>query len=94
MSNSWARVYQGRAAVQAWAEEFSNKRLDATVEPERYEQHGDRIAVAGRVEVSARGEPSRQARVSWIFEVRDGFVVRGEGFDDDGTAFARVRGDR
>ncbi|HWM63175.1 MAG TPA: nuclear transport factor 2 family protein [Solirubrobacterales bacterium] len=59
------------------------------ITPSHTEQRGDRLLVRGRVYARSRELGIRDMPVAWIWEVRDGRVVRGEVFPDPEHAVER-----
>lgn len=57
------------------------------ITPSQVEQRGDRLLVRGRVYARSRELGIRDMPVAWIWEVRDGQLVRGEVFPDLENAF-------
>lgn len=59
------------------------------ITPGEVERQGDRLLVNGRVYVRSRELGIRDMPVAWVWQVRDGFFVRGEVFADPAEAVAR-----
>ncbi|HEX3609559.1 MAG TPA: SpoIIE family protein phosphatase [Solirubrobacterales bacterium] len=59
------------------------------ITPGTVERQKDRLLVIGRVYVRSRELGIRDMPVAWIWQVRDGFFVRGEVFADPAEAIAR-----
>jgi serine phosphatase RsbU (regulator of sigma subunit)/ketosteroid isomerase-like protein len=58
------------------------------ITPGTVERQKDRLLVLGRVHVRSRELGIRDMPVAWIWQVRDGFFVRGEVFTDPAEAIA------
>ena len=59
------------------------------ITPGSVERRGDRLLVLGRVYVRNRELGIRDMPVAWIWQVEDGFFVRGEVFADPAAAVDR-----
>jgi ketosteroid isomerase-like protein len=59
------------------------------ITPSLVERRGNSFLVRGRVYARSRELGIRDVPVAWIWEVRDGCIVRGEVFPDPEQAVAR-----
>jgi ketosteroid isomerase-like protein len=82
-------VYRGRAGVADWFAETNEPWAELRVQPERFVESGDRVL--GMVRLVARSPGSRvdvDAEIAHIATLRDGLIVRLDGYDRPGAAMA------
>lgn len=81
--------YSGRAGLHDYLSDVATVWEELTIAPSLVESRGDSVLVRGRVYARSRDLGIRDVPVAWIWEVRDGRVVRGEVFPDPEQAVAR-----
>jgi ketosteroid isomerase-like protein len=81
--------YVGPAGLNEYLEDVSRVWQELLITPARIERQGDRILVRGRVYLRSREMGIRDMPAAWIWDVRDGRLVRGEVFADPEQAVQR-----
>jgi ketosteroid isomerase-like protein len=81
--------YTGRAGLHDYLSDVSKVWEELQITPNLVERRGDLFLVRGRVYARSRELGIRDVPVAWVWEVRDGCVVRGEVFPDPEQAVAR-----
>jgi ketosteroid isomerase-like protein len=84
--------YIGPAGLHDYLADAAEVWEELLITPSQVEERGDRLLVRGRVYARSRELGIRDMPVAWIWEVRDGLVVRGEVFPDLEQAFERFSG--
>lgn len=79
--------YVGPAGLRDYLADAAKAWEELLITPSRIEQRGERLLVRGRVYARSRELGIRDMPVAWIWEVRDGRIVRGEVFPDVEHAF-------
>jgi ketosteroid isomerase-like protein len=74
--------YVGPAGLHDYLADAEKVWEELLITPSQIEQRGERLLVRGRVYARSRDLGIRDMPVAWIWEVRDGVVVRGEVFPD------------
>lgn len=82
-----ADPYVGPAGLRDYLADAARVWEELLITPSQVEQRGDRLLVRGRVYARSRELGIRDMPVAWIWEVRDGRVVRGEVFPDLENAY-------
>jgi ketosteroid isomerase-like protein len=75
------RVYRGHDGVRRWLADSDESFEDLRIEPTEFRDLGDRVLVFGRIR--ARGRESGlelDSPTGWVSTVRDGRLVKAEGF--------------
>jgi ketosteroid isomerase-like protein len=76
-------TYNGHDGVRRWMAESDATWADLRLEPEQFRDLGDRVLMIGRL--YARGRESGievETPIAWLSTLRDGKIVRSEGFLD------------
>jgi ketosteroid isomerase-like protein len=81
--------YSGRAGLHDYLSDVATVWEELRITPSLVERRGDSLLVRGRVYARSRELGIRDVPVAWIWEVRDGRIVRGEVFPDPEQAVAR-----
>ncbi len=81
--------YSGRAGLHDYLSDVATVWEELLITPSLVERRGDSILVRGRVYARSREFGIRDVPVAWIWEVRDGCIVRGEVFPDPEQAVTR-----
>ncbi len=81
--------YGGQAGLHDYLSDVATVWEELLITPSLIERRGDSLLVRGRVYARSRELGIRDVPVAWIWEVRDGCVVRGEVFPDPEQAVAR-----
>jgi ketosteroid isomerase-like protein len=84
-------VYRGHEGIRTWYEETNEPWAQLQAEAERFIEAGDRTVVI--VALHARvpgGEVDVAARIAHVVTVRDGRIVRLDGYDEPDKALAAV----
>jgi len=81
--------YSGRAGLHDYLSDIATVWEELLITPSLVERRGDSILVRGRVYARSRELGIRDVPVAWIWEARDGCIVRGEVFPDPEQAVAR-----
>ncbi len=66
----------GRDRIQGFWDEFGEGWESARIEPHEFIEAGDDVVVPWTLHLKGRGGIEVQARVTWTFTLRDGFVER------------------
>ncbi len=82
-----AEPYIGPAGMHEYLADAAKVWEELLITPSQVEQREDRLLVRGRVYARSRELGIRDMPLAWIWEVRDGRVVRGEVFLDLENAF-------
>ena len=85
-------VYRGHDGVRAWFEETNEPWAELQAEPERFIDAGERTVVV--VALHARvpgGRVDVTAEIAHVVTIRDGRIVRLDGYDDPDAALAAIR---
>jgi ketosteroid isomerase-like protein len=77
----------GRAEVAEWLREFAAVPGDLEARPLDFEEHGGCVLVRGYLRHRA-GRVLAESQVYWLYEIRDGQVVRMESHASRRAAFA------
>jgi ketosteroid isomerase-like protein len=87
------RVYRGPEAVRQWWEELEADWEFFEVHPEDYRDLGNRVLLLGhwRARGRASGIELENQAASWLYEIRDGKIVRMQTFTDRTEALAAAR---
>jgi serine phosphatase RsbU (regulator of sigma subunit)/ketosteroid isomerase-like protein len=81
--------YAGPAGLREYMDDVAEAWEELRIAPSELERHGDAVLVRGRVYARSRELGIRDVPVAWIWELRDGRIVRGEVFPDPEQAVAR-----
>lgn len=81
--------YAGPAGLHDYLADAAKLWEELLITPSQIEQRDGRLLVRGRVYARSRELGIRDMPVAWIWEVRDGRVVRGEVFPEVEHAFER-----
>jgi len=81
--------YSGRAGLHDYLSDVATVWEELRITPSLVERRGDSLLVRGRAYARSRELGIRDVPVAWIWEVRDGCIVRGEVFPDPEQAVAR-----
>jgi len=84
-------VYRGHDGVAAWYEETYEPWVELHAEPQRLIDAGERIVVV--VALRARvpgGHVAVEGKIAQVVTVRDGRIVRLDGYEEPEAAFAAV----
>jgi ketosteroid isomerase-like protein len=81
--------YSGRAGLHDYLSDVAAVWEELLITPSLVERRGDSLLVRGRAYARSRELGIRDVPVAWIWEVRDGCIVRGEVFPDPEQAVAR-----
>jgi ketosteroid isomerase-like protein len=74
--------YVGPAGLHDYLADAGRVWEELLITPNQIEERGSRLLVRGRVYARSRELGIRDMPVAWIWEVRDGRIVRGEVFPD------------
>lgn len=85
--------YKGEAGLRDYLSDVAEVWEELQISPAEVEARGDRLLVLGRVYARSRELGIRDVPVAWIWQVRDGRVVRGEVFPNPEDAVARFAAD-
>jgi len=91
LSGASREVYIGPAGVRDWGSEMISRHAEVRNEIEEIRDLGDRVLVLGRVVERLEGRTRLDSQLAWLFELRDGRIVRGQGFANPEDAY-RVAG--
>jgi ketosteroid isomerase-like protein len=81
--------YTGPAGLRDYLLDVAKAWEELRLAPNRVECRGDTVLVRGRAYARSRELGIRDVPVAWIWEVRDGLVLRGEVFPDPEQAVER-----
>jgi ketosteroid isomerase-like protein len=81
--------YGGRAGLHDYLSDVAKIWEELQITPSQMEQRGSTVLVRGRAYARSRELGIRDVPVAWIWEVRDGCIVRGEVFPDPEQAVQR-----
>jgi serine phosphatase RsbU (regulator of sigma subunit)/ketosteroid isomerase-like protein len=81
--------YVGPAGLREYMADVAQVWEELLITPSELERQGDILLVRGRVYARSPERGIRDMPVAWIWEVRDGRFVRGEGFPEIEQALAR-----
>lgn len=81
--------YTGSAGLHEYMLDVAQVWEELLITPAEMEERHGKLLVRGRVYARSRELGIRDVPVAWIWEVRDGSVVRGEVFPDPEEAVAR-----
>lgn len=81
--------YGGRAGLHDYLSDVAEIWEELQITPSQVEHRGETVLVRGRVYARSRDLGIRDVPVAWIWEVRDGLIVRGEVFPDPEQAVGR-----
>ena len=84
-------VYRGRHGIAAWHAETNEPWADLCVEPERFLDTGERVL--GVVRLVARSPGAQvdvETQIAHIATVRDGLIVRLDGYEEPSSALAAL----
>ena len=81
--------YNGRAGLHDYLSDVATVWEELQITPSLIECRRDSLLVRGRAYARSRELGIRDVPVAWIWEVREGRVVRGEVFPDPEEAVAR-----
>jgi ketosteroid isomerase-like protein len=81
--------YAGPAGLRDYLADTARVWEELQITANEVEQRGARLLVRGRVYARSRELGIRDMPVAWIWEIRDGRVVRGEVFPDPEHALER-----
>lgn len=84
--------YRGPEGLRDYLADVAEIWEELQISPSEVEARGQVLLVRGRVYARSRELGIRDVPVAWIWEVRDGFFVRGEVFPDPEQAVARFAG--
>jgi ketosteroid isomerase-like protein len=91
LSGASRDVYVGPDGFREWAGEMISRHNEVRNEIDEIRDLGDRVLALGRVIEREGGETVIDAQLAWLFELRDGRIVSGQGYADPREAF-RVAG--
>jgi ketosteroid isomerase-like protein len=81
--------YRGAAGLHDYLLDVAKIWEELRLTPDRVECRGDAVLVRGRAYARSRELGIRDVPVAWIWEVRDGSIVRGEVYPDPEQAIER-----
>jgi ketosteroid isomerase-like protein len=81
--------YVGPDGLRDYLKDVEQFWEELLITPGRVERRDDRLLVIGRVFVRNRELGIRDMPVAWIWQVEDGFFIRGEVFADPDEAVSR-----
>lgn len=81
--------YRGAAGLHDYLLDVAKVWEELRLTPDRIECRDDTVLVRGRAYARSRELGIRDVPVAWIWEVRNGLIVRGEVFPDPGEAVER-----
>ena len=81
--------YSGRAGLHDYLSDVAEVWEELQLTPNQIEHRGSTVLVRGRAYARSRELGIRDVPVAWIWEVRDGCIVRGEVFPDPEQAVER-----
>jgi ketosteroid isomerase-like protein len=84
-----AAPYSGPTGLHEYMVDVAEIWEELQITPSELERRGDALLVRGRVYARSRKLGIRDVPAAWIWEVRDGFFVRGEVFPDPQQAAQR-----
>jgi ketosteroid isomerase-like protein len=91
LSGSSQDVYVGPPGIREWGSEMISRHTEVRNEIDEIRDLGVRVLVLGRVIERLEGRTRLDAQLAWLFEVRDGLIVSGQGFANPEEAY-RVAG--
>jgi ketosteroid isomerase-like protein len=91
LSGASREVYVGPAGIREWGSEMISRHTEVRNEIDEMRDLGDRVLVLGRVIERLEGRTRLDAQLAWLFDLRDGRIVRGQGFADPDEAY-RIAG--
>ncbi len=91
LSAASREVYIGPDGFREWASEMISRHTEVRNEIDEVRDLGNRVVVLGRVVERLEGRTRVDAQLAWLFELRDGRIVSGQGFTDPQEAY-RVAG--
>ena len=84
--------YRGYAGVAEWIRDINENFEDWRLEADDFHEEGGRVAVLGRVHLRGRGSGvAFPQEMGWLFDFRDGRIVRMETFTDSKEALVRLK---
>jgi ketosteroid isomerase-like protein len=86
-----AMVYRGHDGVRSWYEETNEPWAELEAEPERFYDAGERTVVV--ISLHARvpgGKVDVDTEIAHVVTIRDGHIVRLDGYDQPDAALAAV----
>jgi ketosteroid isomerase-like protein len=86
-----ATVYRGHDGVRTWFEESNEPWAELHAEPERFAKDGERtlVVLALRARVPG-GRVDVDAEIAHVVTIRDGRIVRLDGYENPATALAEL----
>lgn len=81
--------YGGKAGLHDYLSDVAKIWEELQIKPGQMEQRGESVLVIGRAYARSRELGIRDVPVAWIWELRDGCIVRGEVFPDPEQAVER-----
>ena len=83
--------YRGYAGVAEWIRDIDENFEDWRLEVDDWHDEGGRVAAVGRVHLKGRGSGvAFPQQMGWLFDFRDGLIVRMETFPDSKQALAAL----
>ena len=84
-------VYRGHEGVAAWYEETYEPWAELHAEPERFIDAGERTVVVAALRARVPGgQVDVEGEIAQVVTVRDGKIVRLDGYEEPEAAFAAV----
>ena|SRR5437870_4754744 len=84
-------VYRGREGVAAWYAETFEPWVEMTVEPKRFLDAGERtVVVVGLHARVSGGEVDLEGEIAQVITIRDGRIVKLDGYDEPEAALNAV----
>jgi ketosteroid isomerase-like protein len=84
-------VYRGHEGVAAWYEETYEPWAELHAEPQRFIDAGERTVVVAALRARVPGgQVDVEGKIAQVVTVRDGRVVRLDGYEEPDAAFAAV----
>jgi ketosteroid isomerase-like protein len=84
-------VYRGHEGVAAWYEETYEPRAELHAEPQRFIDAGERTVVVAALRARVPGrQVDVEGEIAQVVTVRDGRIVRRDGYEEPDAAFADV----
>ncbi len=87
ISGAEGKAYRGHAGIRSWAAETQVSFEALSMELTEFRDLGDRVLGFGRVHAKGRESGVElDSPTGWVFTLRDGKIVRAEGYLDPGKA--------
>jgi ketosteroid isomerase-like protein len=87
LSRASRELYVGPEGIRVWGSEMISRHTEVRNEIDEIRDLGDRVLVLGRVVERFEGRTRVDAQLAWLFELREGRIVSGEGFANPEDAY-------